>query len=121
MLMRRGDMVASICLTERQMRQEYLGFLLSQIVHWINLSVIQLRHLALTDYSGLYLDYDSLQPTALPFSGRLHEIIVDYVAHQFGIIAQVHFFQDAFAVGANGIRAQFQDAGNSCDSFGRGE
>ena len=42
----------------------------------------------------------------------LNEIVVNGVAHQFGVIAQVHFFQDTLAVGANGIRAQFQGAGN---------
>ena len=51
----------------------------------------------------------------------LREMVIDGVAHQFGIVVQVHLFQDATAVGADGFHAQGQIVGDLRNGFGRSE
>jgi hypothetical protein len=53
--------------------------------------------------------------------GLLCETMVDGVAHQFGVVMQVHLFQDAAAVGADGLHAQGQSVGDLRNGLGRRE
>ena len=55
-----------------------------------------------------------------PHSGwrLLHEMVIDGVAHQFGVVAQMHFQQDTVAVGADGFSAQCESIGNFRNGFG---
>src|SRR6266446_1860796 len=61
-----------------------------------------------------------LQPLASYSFRLLDQLMFQGVAGQFGIALEAHFFQDALAVGADGLDAEEIFLGDFTDGFARG-